>query len=510
MLISIETLLLIFIAYFVLIHVGFYKFFEKAGIPGWKVIIPVYSVYLALKIVKKPIWWLILYYVPFIGFIIGIGIIVEFLKSFGYLRFYQHLMGIIFGPIYIPYIAFKPETKFIGPEEAKKFKKSATREWADAIVFAVIAATIIRTFFIEAFTIPTSSMEKSLLVGDYLFVSKLSYGAKIPNTPLSFPFAHHTLPLTESVKSYVEWIKLPYYRLPAFTKIKNNDVVGFNYPDGDTVIIQHQNQSYYQILRDYGQNTIWNNPDLDIVARPVDKRENYIKRCIAIPGDTIEIIDQIVYINSKKAELPTHSQFSYTVVTDGTYLSEKTIEKLDITDPIYPNPGYPTAFDIMLTEENANKIKQFDFVKQVLPNIKPKGYEHYRKSMPIFPHHPGFEWTEDNFGPLFIPKKGAVIDLNPENIIMYQRAIETYEGNEVLIEGDKIFINGQESSSYTFKLDYYFMMGDNRHNSADSRFWGFVPEDHIVGKAVLIWLSLDANKSFLNKVRWNRLMNAIK
>ncbi len=493
-----------------MVHVGFYKFFEKAGVPGWKVIIPVYSVYLALKIIKKPLWWLILYYIPFIGFIIGIGLIVEFLKSFGYLRFYQHMLGILFGPIYIPYVAFKPETQFIGPEEAKKFKKSGTREWADAIVFAVIAATIIRTFFIEAFTIPTSSMEKSLLVGDYLFVSKLSYGAKLPNSPLSFPFAHHTLPLTESVKSYLEWIKLPYYRLPAFTKIKNNDVVVFNYPDGDTVVIQHQNQSYYQLARDYGRDVIWNNPDLEIVSRPVDKRENYIKRCIGIPGDTLEIIDQIVYINSKKADLPNFSQFSYTVVTDGTYLSEKTLEKMDITDPIYPNPAFPFAFDVMLTHENAKKIEQFDFVKQVLPNIKPKGYEHYRKSMPIIPHHPSFGWTEDNFGPLFIPKKGSVISLTPENIIIYTRAIETYEGNQVNIQGDKIFINGEQADSYTFKLDYYFMMGDNRHNSADSRFWGFVPEDHIVGKAVLVWLSLDANKSFVNKVRWNRLMNTIK
>ncbi|MBA3901178.1 MAG: signal peptidase I, partial [Bacteroidetes bacterium] len=253
---------------------------------------------------------MVVYYIPIINFIIGIGIIAEFLKSFGYPKFYQHLLGILFGPIYLPYIAFQPETKFIGPEEAKKYKKSGAREWADAIVFAVIAATIIRTFFIEAFTIPTSSMEKSLLVGDYLFVSKLSYGPKLPNTPIAFPFAHHTLPLTQDVKSYVEWIKIPYHRLPGFGDIKNNDVVVFNYPDGDTVVVQHQDQSYYQLVREHGRNLIWAN--LDVVARPVDKRENYIKRCIGIPGDTLEIINQEVFINGRKNPLPEHGQFSYT------------------------------------------------------------------------------------------------------------------------------------------------------------------------------------------------------
>lgn len=501
MLISPETLLTIFIVYFVLIHIGFYKFFEKAGIEGWKCLIPFYSVYLAVRIIKKPWWWIVVYYIPLIGFIIGIGIIVEFLKCFGYLRFHQHLLGIVFGPVYLPFVAFKPETKFIGPEEARKYKKSGAREWADAIVFAVILATIIRTFFIEAFTIPTSSMEKSLLVGDYLFVSKLSYGPKIPNTPIAFPFAHHTLPFTQTAKSYVEWIKIPYYRLPGFGNIKNNDVVVFNYPDGDTVALQKQDQSYYQLVRDEGRNNVHRR--YEVVARPVDKRENYIKRCIAIPGDTIEIVNQRVYLNGKENPLPENGQFSYSVTTTGNEISSRIKERFDITDPTWPI-GQNT-WRVMLPNDHVETFRNLDFVREVSPNIAPKGHPDYQVRQQIFPNHPSFDWTEDNFGPLFVPKKGSTIKLSPENLILYRRAIETYEGNEVKVEGNKVLINGQPADSYTFKLDYYFMMGDNRHNSADSRFWGFVPEDHIVGKAVFIWLSLDGFK-----VRWKRLFSSIQ
>jgi signal peptidase I len=507
MLLSVETALIVFLVYFIMVHMAMYRFFEKAGIEGWKVIIPVYSIYLALKIVNKPIWWLIIYYIPFIGIIIGIGIIVEFLKCFNYPRFYQHALGVILAPFYLPYVAYKEDPHFIGPQEAKKYKKSTGREWADAIVFAVIAATLIRTFYLEAFTIPTSSMEKSLLVGDYLFVSKLSYGPKIPNTPLSFPFAHHTLPLTEKTKSYLEWIKFPYSRLPGLGKIKNNDVVVFNYPEGDTVVVQHQDQSYYQLVRDHGRDVLWSN--FDITIRPVDKRENYIKRCVGIPGDTIEILDQVVYINGSKLDFPPHGQYSYTVSTDGSYFSERTLDKLNITDQVYPSAQGANSFEVVIPANEVEKIKSLPFVKEIKTNIKPMGYLEYRKRFPIFPNHSTVEWTEDNFGPLYIPKKGRTIELTPENIVRYKRVIEIYEGNQVEIKGDKIFINGNESDSYTFTLDYYFMMGDNRHNSADSRFWGFVPEDHIVGKAVFIWFSLDSKKSGLNKIRWKRLMSLI-
>lgn len=352
-----------------------------------------------------------------------------------------------------------------------KKKKSPTREWVDAIVFAVVAATFIRMFTIEAYTIPTSSMEKSLLIGDFLFVSKMSYGPRIPNTPLSFPFAHHTLPLTKNTKSYLDWIKWDYKRLPGFGKIKNNDVVVFNYP-----------------MEDF---------------RPVDKRENYIKRCIAIPGDTLLIVDKQVFLNSEANLNPPKMQFAYNVKTDGTGFNPKILKKLDITE------GSPVTnlgeWSLRMTKDVAEKVEEFDNVLGVEEsNMKEGVFADY-----IFPHTPAYPWNVDNFGPLVIPKKGATVELNAKNLPIYERVITIYEGNKLETSGGKIMINGQETTSYTFTMDYYFMMGDNRHNSADSRFWGFVPEDHVVGKAVFIWLSLDKNESFFKKIRWSRLFSFI-
>jgi len=351
-------------------------------------------------------------------------------------------------------------------------KKGVVREWFDAIIFAVIAATVIRMFFIEAFTIPTPSMEKSLLVGDFLFVSKISYGARIPNTPLSFPFAHHTLPLTESTKSYLEWIKLPYHRIPGLAKIKNNDVVVFNYP-----------------IEDF---------------RPVDKRENYIKRCVAIPGDELQVINKVLYINGEIAEMPGEMQYSYHVKTDGNSLNPRVLSKMDITEGgMISNQG---DYRFALTENSKEKLSSFPSVKEINPLSEPEdSYADY-----IFPGDKQFRFNKDNFGPIIIPKEGDTIDLSIKNISLYKRLITVYEGNELEIDGDKIFINGKEATTYTFAMNYYFMMGDNRDNSADSRFWGFVPDDHIVGKAVMIWFSLDKAKSWFSKIRWSRIFNSIE
>ena len=392
-------------------------------------------------------------------------------------------------------------------------KKNKLVEWVDAIIFAVVAATIIRMFFIEAFTIPTSSMEKSLLIGDYLFVSKASYGPKLPNTPLSFPFAHHTLPLTTNTKSYLEWIKMPYNRLAGMTEIKRNDVVVFNFPAGDTVCLNYQEVSYYQLCRDYGRKAVLENKIInpqtgrklfgDIVVRPADKQENYIKRCVGVSGDTLEVRNRQLYINGTIGENPEEMQFNYFVQTNGSQVNPKILEKNDITEIYQPQGSGAYDFYYTLTNKAAENIKSLPNVNFLENIVAKKGERNPR----IFPHNENYKWNEDFFGPLYIPKKGATIKITVDNLPLYERAIGHYEGNKLEVKNGKIYINDVESSEYTFKLDYYFMMGDNRHNSADGRFWGFVPETHIVGKAVFIWWSYDNKKK---EIRWNRIFNIIR
>jgi len=373
-------------------------------------------------------------------------------------------------------------------------------------------------------------MEKSLLIGDFLYVTKVKYGPKIPNTPLSFPFTQHTLPFTKNTKSYLEWIKLPHKRLKGFTTIKNDDNVVFNFPEGDTVVavpIEMQAQSYYSIVRMYAEydkendirnsqpvktekqylsdarKKIWGNPNYEMAIRPVDRRDNYIKRCVAIPGDTLTIIDGQLYINSKPQKHIEKMQFKYIVRTDGSSINPTTLDKMGI----YPDDveSYGEAGYIMtLDEKNAEIIKGFSNVKSVERKINKKGeYASY-----IFPHNPAYPWNEDNFGPLWMPKKGATIPLNLTNLCIYERIINAYEGNALEVKDSVIYINGKAANNYTFKMDYYYMMGDNRHNSADSRFWGFVPDDHIVGAPKFIWLSLDKTKSFPANIRWKRLFTS--
>lgn len=385
-------------------------------------------------------------------------------------------------------------------------KKSALVEWVDAIIFAVIAATLIRMFFIEAYTIPTSSMEKSLLVGDYLFVSKVSYGPKMPNTPLSFPFAHHTLPFTQSTKSYLEWVKWPYKRLAGLGNVERNDVVVFNFPENDTIIVQYGDQSYYAISREWGSDYVKKN--FDIGVRPVDKRENYIKRCVAIPGDSIKIVSGQLYVNGKPQEKVDEMQYNYLVKTNGTSINSIYLDELNVSmeDRKNYNPA-GGIYELPLTNSAAEKIKGLANVTAVL---KRENTNSTMMTKSIFPHSPNFPWTEDNFGPLWIPKKGKTVNVNLSNLPLYRRIIDVYEANDLQVKDSTILINGEVATSYTFKMDYYFMMGDNRHKSADSRFWGFVPEDHVVGKASFVWLSLDKDKSFPKNIRWSRIFKGIK
>ena len=488
---------------------GLWKIFEKAGEDGWKAVVPFLNFYIWLKIIKKPLWWYIFILTPFINVFVILLMVVEVLKCFGKESIGAQALGVIFPFLYIPYLGFAQAEIYVDPDQREKVKKGAVREWIDAIIFAVVAATIIRTFFIEAYTIPTSSMEGSLLRGDFLFVSKVSYGPRVPMTPLAFPFVHHTLPLTSTTKSYLEWIKLPFYRYAGLGEINRYDAVVFNYPDGDTLSTTFQsNDSYYSLMRKNGRKEVWNNKRQygDIIARPVDKRENYIKRCVGLPGDSLQIIDQEVFINGKALTNPKYAQFSYQVVTDGSRLSERLIDKLGIYEVI--ESGNPKLSYAFMNEEAAEQLKQTPIVRALNKITHPANNPEDLSR--IFPYNASYGWSVDNFGPLYIPQAGATIQINPDNIDLYKRAIHAYEGHELEVKDNKIFIDGVESDTYTFEMDYYFMMGDNRHNSADSRYWGFVPQDHVVGKAVFVWLSLDPDKSWSNgKIRWNKLLRVV-
>lgn len=500
--------LILFIISLILFTAGLWAIFEKAGQKGWYVLVPFYNLYIWLKIIKKPLWWYIFLLIPFINVFMILLMIVEICKCFNKFGLGQQALGVLFPFAYMPYLGFSKKEQYVDPDNRPEYRKTVVREWVDAIIFAVIAASIIRIFLVEAYTIPTSSMEKTLLIGDYLFVSKINFGPKVPNTPISFPFVHHTLPLTENTKSYIEWPRLPYYRFPGLEKISNMDVVVFNYPDGDTVSTKFQsNMSYYQLVRQFGRDVVWNNPSYfgEIISRPVDKRENFIKRCIGIPGDSVKIIDKIVYINGKPEQNPGQKQYKYIVYTDGTPINSITFQKLDITEPVSQVGN--NALEVTMSDAAYDKLKGFSNITSIEPEIAPKG----KANPDIFPFDTTYGWNVDNFGPIWIPKAGATVKLDSHNIALYRRIIDVFENNDLKETDGKIFINGKEANSYTFKMNYYWMMGDNRHNSADSRYWGFVPEDHIVGKAVFVWLSLDANKSWFDgKIRFNKLFRTVK
>jgi len=475
----------------------------------------------------------------------------------------------------MPYLFFvsaglDKNAKFVGLDKYKKEPSAFIKNWVDPIIFAVIAASIIRTFFLEAFTIPTSSLEKSLMVGDFLFVNKLAYGAKIPQTPIAFPFAHHTLPFTTSTKSYLEWIKLPYFRLPGFGKPKNGDIVVFNYPDGDSVALGDQNSSYYEIVRqiafimksqdqnnnqklksdnayrreawEYVQNPSntfpWSGvPIGKIVARPSDKREHYVKRCVAIAGDKLEIKDWNIYINDKQQVMPEHAQHKYYVNTKGPIFGErmenkegrivltnqKLLDELDIyvTEADLANTKTDTCIYVLnMPVDVMEKVKQIQGVISVEKKIEPKG----ERDMQIFPHNAAYKWNNDNFGPLQIPAKGMKLKIDTGNICLYEKILSTYDDgiHHIETKNGQVYYDGNPITEYTFKQDYYWMMGDNRHNSADSRSWGFVPFDHVVGKPVFVWFSMKyaennpvSGKSVLGsltknskegKFRWERFL----
>lgn len=381
-------------------------------------------------------------------------------------------------------------------KETPKKKKSFIREWVDAAVFAIIAATIIRTFFIEAYTIPTPSMEGSMLVNDFLFVSKLAYGPRVPMTPVALPLVHNTMPLTGG-KSYTEAVSWKYRRLPGFGDVQRYDVVVFNFPNGDTVVSEMPDRDYYDIVRQAGSREMVH-AQYNIITRPVDKKENYIKRCMGVAGDKLQVVAGKVFVNDKPAQVFPHAKMTYEVLTNGQgfstdFLEENSIEMRGM------NANY---YYLNVPNDKVEMVKKLPNVKSIQVDQLPAGYT----GDWAYPQDTAnFKWNRDNYGPLVIPAKGATVTLTPQNIALYRRIIFNYEGNTFEQRGDKFIINGQETNTYTFKMDYYWMMGDNRHNSADSRYWGFVPADHVVGKASFVWLSYGEGG-----LRWNRLFRGIK
>ncbi|MET0462684.1 MAG: signal peptidase I [Chitinophagaceae bacterium] len=484
---------------------GLAKLFVMAKVPAWKAYVPFYNTWVMQEIAQRPKHWVFWQFIPVIGWFITPGIFIEFAKVFAKYSFGAHTMASLLPFIYFPYIASKPDTRFVGPQTVKLYQKPAWREWVDAAVFAVVAATLIRTFIFEAYTIPSGSMEKTLLVKDFLFVSKLSYGPRIPNTPLSVPFVHNYMPVTNG-KSYSELVQLPYIRWFG-SMPKRNDVVVFNFPAGDTVIHKEGFESltpYIDIKRmaDRGDRDakmiLADRENYPVVSHPVDKTDNYIKRCVAVAGDSIEVKHNVVYLNGVRQEPPQYSELNYKVEVTAPSLDMdvmKTEYDVDFDKQEIISMG-GNIYRMLLTIAAKDKMQKNGLIKTIEP------WDTQERD--VFPYDTAHSWTMDNFGPVWVPKKGTTIQLTPENFHIYERAIRKYEHTDLEERNGKYFINGQENSSYTFKMDYFWMMGDNRQGSQDSRKWGFVPEDRIVGKAWMIWFSWDGGP------RWKRLFNIIK
>jgi signal peptidase I len=525
---------LFFIIIQIIHFLGTWKLYQKAGRKAWEAAIPIYNGIVLMQIIKRPKWWIVLLFIPIINLLMFPVIWIETIRTFGFYKKIDSFLVIITLGLYIFYINYTKDVKFNADRSLKP--QSELGEWVSSITFAIIAATLVHTYFMQPFTIPTSSLEKSLLVGDYLFVSKFHYGARVPSTVIAAPMVHDSLPFTGTA-SYLKSPQLPYTRLPSLQKIKNNDIVCFNWP-ADTLA------------------TMWGDTSGKFTYKPVDKKTNYVKRCVGIAGDSLEIRDGYVYINGVKNVLPYRAkiQFYYTYESNsdidastfpkflidkertGVYriLSEywendkvqDAIKKNgNLTkigqDSLYTevaggiNPelaqrlkmsSVSTKININLTQEEADRLKKYPLAVSVTKiNHAPDNA--------IFPHVEKLQWSQDNFGPIYIPKAGATVKLDAESLPFYEQIIKNYENNDLVVNGNDIFINGKKVDSYTFKQDYFWLLGDNRHNSLDARYWGYVPFDHVLGKPVMIWFSWDANAaSFgakIKSIRWDRMFTTV-
>ena len=490
-------------------HIGIFLMLKKAGVASAKAIIPIYNTWEVVKLCGISKVWFWIQLIPILGQFVTLWISIIFVMHFKRVGLLQHTLTILVPFIYLPYLGLSPNERWHGKEALQHYHKSASREWVDAAVFAIVAATLIRTFIFEAYVIPTESMEKTLLVNDFLFVDKITYGARIPQTPVSFPFVHNTLPMAPTTPSYIKWVQLDYTRLPKVRSINRNDVVVFNFPAGDTIINLPEFGSkipYYDVLRspEYANNREKLLNDYPILVHPVDKTDNYIKRCVGIPGDIIQVKGSHLWVNGAPAFDAPYSQTEFIVQTNGQPIPEDYIQDSlgininEASSDFQIMEGSTNTFKINMTANAAENLKK-------LPQVLSVTYFDENTVGYTFPNDMShFPWSVDNYGPIRIPKQGDVVQLNDSTIELYRRIISNYEHNNLEEKEGKYYINGVPVTTYTVKENYYWMMGDNRHRSQDSRYWGYVPETHIVGRAALIWFS------YSKSIRWNRLFSQIK
>ena len=523
-----------FLAVQVIHFSGTWKLYVKAGKKAWEAAIPIYNGIVLMNIINRPKWWVVLLFIPVVNLLMFPVIWIETIRAFSFYKKLDSFLVIVTLGFYIFYINYATDTKHIAERSLKP--RSELGEWISSIAFAIIAATLVHTYFMQPFTIPTSSLEKSLLIGDYLFVSKFHYGARVPSTIIAAPMVHDSLPFTGTA-SYLKNPQLPYTRLPGLQKIKNNDIVCFNWP-ADTLA------------------TMWGDNSGKFTYKPVDKKTNYVKRCVGIAGDSLEMKNGYFYINGKKNILPDRAklQFYYTYeakkpITKSTYpkfllkkertgvykilskyWNDSRVQK-SITengrlskigsDSLYTevaggiNPDFArklkminvdTKININLTEEEAARLQKMPLTASVRK-------VNHGVDNAIFPHVEKLRWSQDNFGPIYIPEAGVTVKLDSESLPFYEQIIKNYENNDLQVMGENIYINGKKADSYTFKQDYFYLIGDNRHNSLDGRYWGYVPFDHVLGKPVMVWFSWDANAaSFgekLKSIRWDRMFTTV-
>lgn len=533
------SIIIFLIVSYILLSISLYFVFEKAGEAGWQGLVPGLNFVVWAKLVgRKPQWaaWMLF---PIVNIFIYAGLCVDMVRSFRKYNFWHSAIAVIYAPLAFFYLGLNKNEKYDGPTIPKEkdyarqiaearaagntrqlqklatenpYKKGPIREWVEAIVFAVFAAAFIRMFLIEAYVIPTSSMEGSLLVGDFLFVSKANYGIRLPETVLMLPLLHNRIPGTD-MESYIANPHLPYKRLPALEKIDHNDPVVFNFPEGDSVyVFPERTWSIY----DYRLGAIAEGSPIrnqaiksgraKLVVRPMDKKDHYIKRCIGLPGDSLAIRNRQVYINGATAENPKYLQYMYFVSFPEGSINTRNFKDWGISGEDVRETGAPNTWLMFLSQQQKDQVQGMD-TSIVITNVDMGRLD--RSPNKLFPHDPQHfpGWNVDNYGPIYIPKKGATVKISPENISLYRRAISVYEGNKLEERNGKIYINGAEAGEYTFKFDYYWMMGDNRHNSEDSRVWGFVPEDHIVGKPLFIWFSTKEG-SMKNGINWSRIFTS--